>query len=431
MQMDHPSRFNFIRSSHFPRWLLLLVAVGGLLIPPHPVLGQDKSKSKSASPSKTEKGTVKKEDSSPEDRPAVLKKEGDDTEGGKSDASSKPEVPLDPAEEKARMLERLADILSKRMQSLNDRERALLEREKALRTREESLEEREDLIESRENLARKKEKLPPPQSWNGPKAPPIGAKYAMVIDGKTMQVFHAKSPDSHTPVASTQKLLTTLIVATENNLNESVTVPKEVLQVEPTCVGIKPGQHYTYGSLIRALLVKSGNDVAACLAISNAGSIEKFAEKMNRYARDLGMKSSHFVNPHGLPAKNQYSTAEDMAILAFEVYQNPVIRDIVKTKAFDFNFSDGTKRTLSNTNRVLRNYEFCNGMKTGFTYASGNCLVSSGHKGNADRIVVVLGCFNGTVWKDSQNLLDWALNLKTESPKNTYLSETSIPYLTR
>lgn len=332
------------------------------------------------------------------------------------EAQPEPEPPLTPEEEKARMLERLADIISKRMQSLNERERVLLEREKALRLREESLEQREEVIESRENLSRKKEKLPPPQSWKGPAAPAIGSKYAVVMDARTMQILHAKGGSTLTPVASTQKLMTALIIATENDLDEKVPVPREVLHVEPTCVGIKPGQEYTYRELVTALLVKSGNDVAACLAVANAGSIEKFAEKMNRYARDLGMKNSRFMNPHGLPAKGQHSTAEDMAVVAFEVYQSPALREIVRTKVYDFNFSDGTTRTLYNTNRVLKNYEHCNGMKTGFTYASGKCLISSGHKDEADRIVVVLGSFGGTVWNDSRSLLDWALNLKMESP---------------
>lgn len=329
-------------------------------------------------------------------------------------ATAEPEVELTPQQKREQMLERIADTLSKRMQSLTERERVLREKEKALRLREETLEERESVLEARENVVRRREKLPPPHAWNGPKAPTVVGKYATVIDAKTMQFYFEKNSHDKTPVASTQKLLTALIICGESDLDEKITVPKEVLNVEPTVIGVKPGQKYTRRELLRALLVRSGNDIAATLAIDNAGSVEAFAGKMNQYARSLGMENSHFVNPHGLPAEGQHSTAHDMALAAFEAYQIPDIREMVKTRTCEFVFSDGTTQTLYNTNRVLSNYEYCNGMKTGFTYASGHCLVCSGSKDGADRIVVVINSHKPYIWSDSEKLLDWALNLEVE-----------------
>jgi len=330
-----------------------------------------------------------------------------------------------PEQVKIEMLERIADQLSRRMRSLKEREEAVSAREKSLSAREQEAAEREKglndiegLLKMREDVIQRREKLPPPQTWEGPKPPSIFAQYAVVMDGKSMQFYLGKSPYTHIPVASTQKLVTSLIVCHEGNLDQMVEIPREVNDVEPTVVGVKPGEHYTRRQLLTSLLVKSGNDIAVSLAIDNAGSIEAFARKMNQFAKFIGMKDSHFVNPHGLPAKGQYSSARDIAIAAFEAYHVPEIREIVKKKTFLFTFNSGREVTLSNTNRVLKTYEKCNGMKTGFTYAAGNCLVSSAHDDDKDRIVVMMKSARPHIWDDSRKLLEWSLNLKMLGPLN-------------
>jgi D-alanyl-D-alanine carboxypeptidase (penicillin-binding protein 5/6) len=125
----------------------------------------------------------------------------------------------------------------------------------------------------------------------------------------------------------------------------------------------------------------------------------------------MGATSSNFVNPNGLPAEGQYSTARDMAIIARNAYANPAVRRIVATKSFEFRFADGRVRELVNTNRVLRTASFCNGMKTGYTNAAGHCLVASGQENGRDVIAVVLGSNKSNVWNDSQKLLEWGLKL--------------------
>jgi D-alanyl-D-alanine carboxypeptidase (penicillin-binding protein 5/6) len=321
------------------------------------------------------------------------------------------------------MLEKLADQLSHRMRSLKAREAALAaeedalaEREKAVRDREENLGSMEELIRMREEIVKRREKLPPPQTWNGPPPPAVYGQYAAVIDGETMQFYHKKQAEARVPVASTQKLVTALVICQDGNLDGMAEVPREVLDVEPTVVGVKPGEKYTRRQLLTALLVKSGNDIAATLAIDNAGSIEAFARKMNTYAKFIGMTDSNFINPHGLPAEGQYSTARDMAVAAFEAYQNPDIREMVSKKSYDFVFNDGRIYTLPNTNRVLSDMEGCNGMKTGFTYAAGNCLVCSASIDGQDRISVVLKSARPQVQEDSKALLNWSLGLRFTGP---------------
>jgi D-alanyl-D-alanine carboxypeptidase (penicillin-binding protein 5/6) len=132
-------------------------------------------------------------------------------------------------------------------------------------------------------------------------------------------------------------------------------------------------------------------------------------ERMNERAKELGMTSSRFVNPNGLPAEGQYSTARDMAVLAQAADALPELRSFVNTRSFAWKRSNGAVDMLENTNRVMRTCKYCDGMKTGYTDASGFCLVASGEKDGQRRIVVVLNDTSSAVWKDAQALLEWSL----------------------
>jgi D-alanyl-D-alanine carboxypeptidase (penicillin-binding protein 5/6) len=160
---------------------------------------------------------------------------------------------------------------------------------------------------------------------------------------------------------------------------------------------------------LRALLVKSPNDVARCLARDAAGSVEGFAELMNQKARELGATHSNFRNPNGLPMPGQYSSARDLSIIAKAAYANSTIRSIVCLPNLVFRYANGRTRELENTNKVLKRLPFCNGMKTGYTEAAGHCLIASGARPGRDIIVVVLGDSKSGVWQDASALLSWGL----------------------
>lgn len=241
--------------------------------------------------------------------------------------------------------------------------------------------------------------------------PDVHGAAAILVDVRSGRVLYNKNSRAPRAVASTQKLLTALIVAEDGNLWETVTIKPSDTTAAPTKLYLKPGQKYSRFELLQALLVRSANDVACALARDNAGSIGAFAAKMNRRAKQLGARASNFVNPNGLPAEGQYSTARDMAIIARNAYAHPILRRIVATKSFEFHFADGRVRELVNTNRVLRTAPFCTGMKTGFTNAAGHCLVSSGRSRDRDVIAVVLGSNKKHVYDDSQRLLEWGLRL--------------------
>lgn len=239
--------------------------------------------------------------------------------------------------------------------------------------------------------------------------PKTTANSVIVVNASSGQVLYEKNADAIRAPASTTKLLTGLIVAESGNLDRPVTVQQTDTFAEPVKLNIKPGDTYTRIDLLRALLVKSPNDVARCLARDNAGSIEAFAEKMNQRAFAIGARNSRWVNPNGLPDARQYSTARDLSTIARVAYANPMIRSIVCLPQLMFRYANGRTRELENTNKLLKRLPYCNGMKTGYTEAAGKCLIASGSRPGKDIIVVVLGDSHSGVWKDAGALLAWAL----------------------
>ncbi len=241
------------------------------------------------------------------------------------------------------------------------------------------------------------------------KAPPaVTAKAAMVIDAITGQPLLAKNADDKRAVASTQKLMTALLICEAGNLDRLATASAYDEAAEPTKIYLKPGADYARRDLLRALLMKSANDTARCLARNHAGTEDAFALLMNQRAVALGMTNSHFLNASGLPAP-QYSTAHDMALLARAAYNQPVIRGIVVNAQSTFTHPDGRTVKLYSTNHLVGNDPYCNGMKTGYTEAAGKCLICSGaHQGRAV-IVVLLGDGADKIWNEAKALLHWAL----------------------
>jgi D-alanyl-D-alanine carboxypeptidase (penicillin-binding protein 5/6) len=235
---------------------------------------------------------------------------------------------------------------------------------------------------------RKAEPVAPPPGSVSKIPPNTRAASIMVIDARTGEIFYEKNADAPRAAASTQKLLTALIISERGYLDRPVTVePVDTL----------------------ALLVKSPNDVARCLARDAAGSAENFAELMNQKARELGATHSHFINPNGLPMPGQYSSARDLSIIAKAAYANGTIRSIVCLPRLVFRYANGRTRELENTNKVLKRLAYCNGMKTGYTEAAGHCLIASGARPGRDIIVVVLGDSKSGVWQDASALLSWGL----------------------
>jgi serine-type D-Ala-D-Ala carboxypeptidase (penicillin-binding protein 5/6) len=163
---------------------------------------------------------------------------------------------------------------------------------------------------ARSHRARAKSKeepdtIPAPTEFAPDGIPKTSAASVIVVDANSGRILYEKNADQVRAPASTQKLLTALIVAETGFLDRPVTVQSVDTMCDPVKLGIKSGETYQRMDLLRALLVKSPNDVARCLARDNAGSIEAFAQMMNRRALQLGAVHSHFVNPNGLPVPGQ------------------------------------------------------------------------------------------------------------------------------
>jgi len=239
-------------------------------------------------------------------------------------------------------------------------------------------------------------------------APAIHARSAILIDARTGRVLFQKFADTRTQVASTQKLVTALVLLDRGNLDGRLVIAAEDCTVEPAKLGVRAGQSYSRRALLTAMMVKSENDAAAALARDHSGSTAAFAEAMNRKAWDLGARNSYFVNPHGLPAF-QHSTARDMARVAFRAYREPDLRRMMNLRFTTFVFADGRVKSLESTNKLLGRSPIFNGMKTGYTFAAGLCLISSASSGGREVILVQLGSRTNYIFDDAERVMRWGL----------------------
>ncbi|HEY5705043.1 MAG TPA: D-alanyl-D-alanine carboxypeptidase family protein [Terrimicrobiaceae bacterium] len=239
-------------------------------------------------------------------------------------------------------------------------------------------------------------------------APAIRARSAIMIDARSGLTLYQKYADVRTQVASTQKLLTALIILKRGNLEDRVLVAPQDTYVEPSKLGIRPRQSYTRRTLLSAMMVKSENDAAAALARDCYGSTTAFASAMNNTAWELGAHSSHFANPHGLPAY-QYSTARDMARIAFRAYRQPLLRRLMASRYYTFLYVNGRRKTLENTNKLLKRSPIFNGMKTGYTNAAGRCLISSASSGGREVILAQFGSKTQYIFDDAERMMRWGL----------------------
>lgn len=230
----------------------------------------------------------------------------------------------------------------------------------------------------------------------------------MLMDSFTGQVLFAKNPDAKLYPASTTKILTALLVIEAGDLDSEVVVDLADTKVEPSALNIKPGQRITKRMMLYGIMLKSANDVAMALARTNAGSVEAFAKKMTARAKELGCTNSNFTNPHGLPDPNHYSTARDMACIARAAMAQPLFRSVVSTNSYEWSV-EGDTQTLFNHNRLLTRFEGCTGLKTGYTRAAGQCLVSAAMRDGREVISVVLRADRPGIWNDSTKLLTYGL----------------------
>jgi len=230
----------------------------------------------------------------------------------------------------------------------------------------------------------------------------VSAECACVIDAATGRVIYERNMAKQHTMASTTKIMTALVALENSELDKVVTVSKNAAGKEGTSLYLRAGQKVTMEDLLYGLMLQSGNDAAVAIAEGVSGSVEDFAHLMTERAKKIGAVNTSFKNPNGLDEEGHFTTAYDLAIITKEAMNNPKFSEIVSTKSKTI--IDGTQ-TVSNHNKMLRMYEGCIGVKTGFTKKSGRCLVTAAERNGVKIIAVTLNAPND--WNDHRTMLDY------------------------
>ncbi|WIW70483.1 D-alanyl-D-alanine carboxypeptidase family protein [Anaerosinus gibii] len=237
----------------------------------------------------------------------------------------------------------------------------------------------------------------------------INAAGAILIDAKTGQVLYEKNSNKQLAPASTTKIMTAILAIESDRLDEKTTISKNAASVQGSTMHLQEGELISLRELVTGLMMRSGNDAAVAIAEFLSGSVDKFVVEMNKKAREIGAIHTKFQNPHGLPTKDHYSTAYDLAWIARYAMNNPTFAEVVSTRNTSIDWEDSAgnehEQNLKNTNKLLWMLDEADGVKTGTTNEAGPCLVSSATKDDQRLIAVTLNDKNR--WEDSQELLNW------------------------
>ena len=229
----------------------------------------------------------------------------------------------------------------------------------------------------------------------------VSAAGAVVLDADTGQVLFQSGADTQLPMASTTKIMTAILALEMLDPAQEVQVKPEYTGIEGSSMYLKAGETVTVEELLYGLMLSSGNDAAVALACESAGSEEAFVAEMNRKAQQLGLTQTSFETPNGLDGPNHHTTAHELARLTAYALHNETFRQIVSTRSITFG-----ERYMSNHNKLLRQYEGCIGVKTGYTQKSGRCLVSAAERNGRTLVAVTLNDPND--WADHREMLDAA-----------------------
>lgn len=237
--------------------------------------------------------------------------------------------------------------------------------------------------------------------------PIIEAKSTIAIDLKTGMVLYEKNIHERLPIASITKLMTILIILEENKLNEIVTVSNNAANTEGSQMHLRADEQISLENLLYGSLIHSANDAAVALAEHNSGNVEKFVEKMNKRALELGLINTSFSNPIGLDGPKNYSSAYDIAKLGSFLYEDPFVKTAANIKTMEVKSVDGNYiHKLESTNDILDSYLKIKGLKTGQTNAAGLCLMAIAENSTGQEIATVV--LNSPArFKETKFLIDW------------------------
>ena len=267
--------------------------------------------------------------------------------------------------------------------------------------------------------------------------PKIYSHHVIVFERNSKMVLYEKNSNEKCKMASTTKIMTCTLILENCNLDDVVTVSSKSANTGGSRLGLHTGDNITVRDLLHGLMLCSGNDTAVALAEHCSGSVEEFANLMNKKAQELALSSTNFVTPHGLDNDNHYTTAYDFAILTDYALNNPQFLQIVGTKYCDVAIN-GVSKSIHNTNELLGAIQSVYGVKTGYTSQAGRCLISAAKQDNLDIIVVVLGADTKKIrTEDSINLINYIFSnyeivdlQSLLNEKYTTFENYILPYIT-
>ncbi len=235
---------------------------------------------------------------------------------------------------------------------------------------------------------------------------PLSAKSAILINALTNEVIYEKNAYESRGMASTTKIMTALLAIERGNLQKTVVARDEEVRIEGTSIGLKEGDKITLETLVCGMLLESGNDAANVTARVIGKSKEKFVSLMNKKAKEIGMENTNFENPSGLTEDGHFSTAYDMALLGSYAIKNKHFREICSLSSLRVSYGNPQyERIFKNHNKLLNSVEGAFGIKTGFTKASGRCLVSAAERNGVTLVAVTLSAPDD--WNDHKKLFDY------------------------
>jgi serine-type D-Ala-D-Ala carboxypeptidase (penicillin-binding protein 5/6) len=235
-------------------------------------------------------------------------------------------------------------------------------------------------------------------------APRVAAPAYIVVNPATGETLAQRAADRELPMASTTKIMTALIVLERADLDDRYTVPAEAVTIGGSTARLEEGEQLSVRDLLTGLLVASGNDAAITLADGLAGSQAAFVAMMNARAEELGLRNTHFANPHGLDAWGHYSTPFDLAIMLRAALNYQVIRDTMQTLSINAGGHE-----LWNGNKLYGMRDDMIGGKTGYTEAANFCLAAAATRDGRFVIAVVTRDDGENWFWDVSQLLDWGL----------------------
>ncbi|QGG46521.1 D-alanyl-D-alanine carboxypeptidase family protein [Heliorestis convoluta] len=222
------------------------------------------------------------------------------------------------------------------------------------------------------------------------------ADSVVLMDPTSGAVLFEKNPHKKVAPASTTKLMTLLVAFDAINqgrvsMDDRVTTSQRAFEMGGSQIYLEPGEEMPLETMLISIAVQSANDACVAVAEHISGSYEAYVEEMNKKAQELGMKNTNFVNPHGLPAENHYTSAYDMALVAREALKYPKLREMVSIRHYKIREESDKPMQLDNHNKLLWWYPGTDGFKTGWTNEAKYCLVSTVERDNLRLIASVFG----------------------------------------